>query len=132
MLFIADLVADLNDPRILSIETNDLKSAVHFAVYDGDEIRKLVFLNTEFFNKNGSRTSQEFDLSAILGRKLRLRRLTGEASEAKSGITWAGQDVDGDGRMLGTEQVERITDGIVKVFSSEAVIVERSAGGCRS
>ncbi|KAI9170626.1 Beta-glucuronidase [Paramyrothecium foliicola] len=127
MLFIADLVADLEVPRIAPIETEDAKSAVHFAIYDGDEIKKLVLLNTQFYNKTSTRTSQEFNVASILGPNLRVRRLTGDTSEAQTGVTWSGQDVDGEGKMIGTQQLERVANGTVKILASEAVIVERRA-----
>lgn len=135
MLFAADLVADLAAPQVAPLTELDTTSTVHFAVYDGEELRKLVLLNMDFFNGtsfgNGSSTTdaprpaRQFHVGATLGKELRVRRLTGETSDATGGVTWAGQSVDGDGVVVGAVDVARVTDGVVTVLASEAVIVER-------
>lgn len=135
MLFAADLVADLAAPRIAPLEELDTTSSVHFAVYDGEQLRKLVLLNLDFFNGTSSangtptddfgRPARRFDVGATLGKQVQVRRLTGENSAATSGVTWAGQSVDGDGAVVDAVQVERVSDGVVTLLASEAVIVER-------
>jgi hypothetical protein len=129
MLFAADLVADLEAPEIAPLAELDTASTVRFAVYDGGQLRKVVLLNLDFFNgtseTNATRPARRFDVGATLGKQLQVRRLTGENSAATSGATWAGQSVDGDGAIVGEVEVERVTDGVVTLLASEAVIVER-------
>ncbi|KAG8158323.1 hypothetical protein KVR01_012084 [Diaporthe batatas] len=135
MLFAADLVSDLPAPQIAPLTELDTTSTVHFAVYDGEELRKVVLLNLDFFNgtisANGTsatdatRPARQFDMGAALGRELRVRRLTGDDSAATDGVTWAGQSINGDGAVVGELRVEKITDGVVTLLASEAVIVER-------
>ncbi|GMG11843.1 unnamed protein product [Aspergillus oryzae var. brunneus] len=126
MLFIADLVADLNGPRITPITSLDSNSAVHFAIYDNDQIQKLVLLNTEYFNETTTRSSREFNIASSLGLNLKVRRLTGQSSDARTGVTWAGQSVDASGGITGDLNIESVSTGIVTLLASEAVIVERA------
>ncbi|KJK61048.1 hypothetical protein P875_00042697 [Aspergillus parasiticus SU-1] len=125
MLFIADLVADLNAPRVAPITSLDSSSAVYFAIYDNDQIQKLVLLNTEYFNETTTRSSREFSVASSLGPNLKIRRLTGQSSDARTGVTWAGQSVDARGRIIGDLSIESVSTGIVTLLASEAVIVER-------
>ena len=125
MLFIADLVADLNAPRVAPITSLDSSSAVHFAIYDNDQIQKLVLLNMDYFNETTPRSSKEFNVASSLGSKLNVRRLTGQSSDARTGVTWAGQSVDGSGGITGDLNIESVSTGIVTLLASEAVIVER-------
>ncbi|KAI9368486.1 hypothetical protein BJX61DRAFT_546498 [Aspergillus egyptiacus] len=118
-------------PRVAPIPSLDSPSAAHFAIYDNDHLQKLVLLNTEYFTGNGTsaRPSRDFDVASILGPKLRVRRLTGRSSDATTGVTWARQRArqraDGDGNIIGALEIEDVSDGIVSLLASEAVIVER-------
>ncbi|KAH6691291.1 glycoside hydrolase superfamily [Plectosphaerella plurivora] len=125
MLFVADLVADLEEPRIAAVKEED--SAVHFAIYDGDKLEKLVLLNLGYFNEtSGSeRGIQKVDVGSLMGPGLGVRRLTGHHSDATTGVTWAGQSTDDSGKIVGEAQVENACGGYVTLFDSEAVIVER-------
>ena len=125
MLFIADLVADLKVPRIAPITSLDSSSAVHFAIYDNDQMEKLVILNMEYFNETNTRSSREFNVVSSLGSNLRVRRLTGQSSDARTGVTWTGQSVDASGGIIGDLSIENISTGLVTLLASEAVIVER-------
>ncbi|OGM39579.1 hypothetical protein ABOM_011758 [Aspergillus bombycis] len=125
MLFIADLVADLKVPRVAPITSLDSSSAVHFAIYDNDQIQKLVILNMAYFNGTTTRSRREFNVASSLGSNLRVRRLTGQSSDARTGVTWAGQSVDASGSIIGDLSIEKVSTGLVTLLSSEAVIVER-------
>lgn len=125
MLFIADLVADLDNPRVAPISSLDTNSAVHFAIYNNNQIQKLVLLNTQYYSGSSSRPSTNFDVNSSLGSNVRVRRLTGASSGARSGVTWAGQSVDGSGRITGSLRTEQVSNGIVRLLASEAAIVER-------
>ncbi|KAM0563069.1 hypothetical protein ACHAPJ_001915 [Fusarium lateritium] len=127
MLFVADLVAGLETPRISAVPQKDKESAVHFAVYNGDELNKLVFLNLQPYERNSTapRDCQTFDVGSVLGDNVQVRRLTGADSAATSGVTWAGQSTDDAGRVVGDLIVEKVYRGLVTVRASEAVIVEK-------
>ncbi|PIG85404.1 hypothetical protein AARAC_002843 [Aspergillus arachidicola] len=125
MLFVADLVADLNAPKVAPITSLDSRSAVHFAIYNNDQIQKLVLLNTEYFNERTTRSVREFNVASSLGSNLSVRRLTGQSSDARTGVTWAGQSVDASGGIIGDLSIESVSTGIVTLLASEAVIVER-------
>lgn len=77
MLFVADLVDDLKDPRIASLPNLDTNSLVHFAVYDAARLAKLVVLNLDFYDGTPRWPSKKLRVGKILGQKLRVRRLTG-------------------------------------------------------
>ena len=128
MLFVADLVADLKDPKVAPMPDLDTDTMVHYAIYDGKKLQKLVLLNLEYFSgtSQSSRRSTTFGSARLLGTKLRVRRLTGANSAATAGVTWAGQSVDGDGSIIGAVKTESVHDGRVSLFASEAVIVERA------
>ncbi|KAH7371264.1 glycoside hydrolase superfamily [Pyrenochaeta sp. MPI-SDFR-AT-0127] len=125
MLFMADVVGDLTAPKVAPITSRDTSSAVHFAIFDGDKIQKLILLNTQFATSGSNRTSLDFDVKSILGANLEVRRLTGAYSAAKTGVTWAGQSADSAGKIVGDQKVERINNGVVTLLASEAVLVER-------
>ena len=124
MLFMADLVADLEDPKITPLKEEE--SAVHFAIYDGDELQKLVLLNNEYYNDtlHSARGSQKVDVS-FLGSNLGVRRLTGHHSDVTTGVTWATQSTDDDGNIVGDLHIEKVCGGFVTLLDSEAVIVEK-------
>ncbi|KAK4041439.1 glycoside hydrolase superfamily [Parachaetomium inaequale] len=128
MLFIADLVADLKDPKVAPMPDLDTDTTVHYAIYDGKKLQKLVLLNLEYCSgtSQSSRRSTTYGSARLLGKKLRVRRLTGANSAATTGVTWAGQSVDGNGSIIGAVKTESVDDGRVSLFASEAVIVERA------
>jgi hypothetical protein len=128
MLFVADLVADLKSPRLAAMPEEDTDTAVHYAIYDGNKLQKLVLLNLEYFNgtSQSARPSRAYGTPRRLGKKLKVRRLTGANSAAATGVTWAGQSVDGNGVVVGALKTEVVEDGWVRLAASEAVIVERA------
>lgn len=130
MLFVADLVGDLERPHIASLRKYDTSSAVHYAIYDGEgeECRphKLVLLNTEFYDGSSERTSHDFDVGHLLGSQhLCFRRLTGPKSASRDGLTWAGQSVQNyDGTVVGSVEIEEASGGTVNLLASEGAVVE--------
>ncbi|EXK26201.1 hypothetical protein FOMG_17171 [Fusarium oxysporum f. sp. melonis 26406] len=125
MLFVADLVAGLRAPTIAPITSLDTQSAIHFAILDNNRLEKLVFINTEYFNATTRRLSRDFSVGFILGKNPKVSRLTGRSSDATVGVSWAGQKVDSEGKIRGHAKIERAHNGIIRVWASEAVIVER-------
>jgi len=128
MLFIADLVADLKSPRVAPMPDLDTDTAVHYAIYDGNELQKLALLNLEYFGgtSQSTRPSRAYGSARMLGTKLKLRRLTGLNSAATTGVIWAGQSVNGNGDVVGDVKTESVDDGVVSLLASEAVILERA------
>ena len=128
-LFFANLVKDFGeDAKIAPVLSLDGPSVVHYAIYSSDSKtpQKLVIMNLEFSNATIARQQRTFDVSPALGQQVKVTRLTGPSSDATSGISWAGQTVDGEGSIVGVETYEYPADGVVSVGSSEAVIVEKA------
>jgi len=128
MLFVADLVGDLENSTISALPDLDTISTVHFAVFDCGRLSKMVLLNLDYFEGNAIRSSERFDLTEILGSTLEVRRLTANISAAQTGVSWTGQQVDENGVVQGELDIESIDNGVVTVFGSEAVIVEARNG----
>lgn len=127
-LLFADLVSDLGrSPQIVSIPSLDAVDLAHYAVYSSpSDLQKLVILNLDYINGTSPRTYKTFDVSSEFGKKFTVKRLTGSSSIADTNLTWADQTVDGDGNLSGTKVVEKVTNGVVSIGSSEAVIIERA------
>ena len=52
-----------------------------------------------------------------------LRRLTAPGVDSQNNITFAGQSVDGKGRIIGELNVEKVVNGTILVAAGEAVLV---------
>ncbi|KAI7548168.1 hypothetical protein KC331_g4577 [Hortaea werneckii] len=128
MQFMADLVGDLDRHSIAGLHYLDTSSLVHYAIYEGEQLRKLVLLDLQHYDGTGERSSHEFDVSYILGsEELQYKRLTGNMSAATTGVTWAEQHISNDnGELEGKETFEYAHDGVVKLLATEGTIVERS------
>lgn len=124
-LFVADLVSELHEPQISPIYSLDAENMAHYAIYSSSrELQKMVILNLDYFNGTTSRAYKTFDVTSVFGKNVAVTRLTGSTSIAQQGLTWAGQTVDGQGKLVGTKVIERVTNGNVSIGSSEAVIVQ--------
>lgn len=86
----------------------------------------MVILNLDYFNGTTSRTYKTFDVSSEFGKEVNVTRLTGATSVAQDGLTWAGQTVDGQGKLSGAKVIEAVTNGVVTIGSSEAVIIQKA------
>ncbi|KAH8812634.1 hypothetical protein F5884DRAFT_878457 [Xylogone sp. PMI_703] len=125
-LFFADLVSDIRAPRISHIHSLDLSDSAHYALFSSSrQVQKLVILNLDYCNSTTPRTYKTSDVSSVLGRKLKVTRLTASSSIATCGLTWAGQTVNQSGKLSGKKIIEIVKDGIVSIGSSEGVIIER-------
>lgn len=125
MLFHADLVSDLHKPHVARISHLDSQELAHYAIYDGSSLEKVVIINTAYYYGKGERPVKTSDFSSSLGKKLKVRRLTGPAVNAKIDVSWSGQKVDSEGKLKGQLTVERARDGLVSINAGEAVIVQR-------
>ncbi|KAL5327292.1 hypothetical protein ACEPPN_004986 [Leptodophora sp. 'Broadleaf-Isolate-01'] len=127
MLFAASVISDISNPRIYRVAELDTYDLAHYAIYSGGDskLQKLVILNTHYHNgTTASRPAKYVDLSPVLGRKLKVKRLTSGNTVARDGTTWGGQKVDGKGVLVGRETWKESTDGVVVMYASEAVIVK--------
>jgi hypothetical protein len=87
----------------------------------------MVILNTQLYNTTDTRPAKHVDVISIFGKKLTVKRLTAPNTIAKTGVTWGNQAVDGKtGKFVGKETWESVNNGVVDVFASEAVIIEKN------
>jgi len=68
-------------------------------------------------------TAFKLPLSAGYWSAAKVRRLTAPGVDSKEDITFAGQRVGSDGRLVGTERFESVPGGELMVSSGEAVLV---------
>ena len=105
-----------------------------YAVYNasqgeaGAALDSVVVVNLEMFNVSQSaeeRTSVEVQLPLAMGEGdgAMVRRLTARGVDAKEGITFAGQSVDEEGKIVGALEVEGPVNGTVTVRAGEAVMI---------
>jgi hypothetical protein len=100
---------------------------LHYAIYEQGNLEKPVILNTHFYNDTTTAGPvKEINVTPVLGEHINYRRLTALSTIAKTGVTWAGQTVDGSGKIVGSLGVEGSSDGKVELFASEAMILERA------
>ncbi|KFY04146.1 hypothetical protein O988_00965 [Pseudogymnoascus sp. VKM F-3808] len=127
-LLFADLVSNLGrTPEISPIPSLDSTGLAHYAVYSSSfNLQKLVILNLDYINGTNPRTYKTFDVSSEFGKHVTVKRLSGSSSIATQGLTWAGQTVDENGHLTGAKVIEKVTNGVVSIGSSEAVIIERA------
>ncbi|KAH7395840.1 glycoside hydrolase superfamily [Cadophora sp. MPI-SDFR-AT-0126] len=126
MLFTADVVSNIRNPSIHRVASLDTYDLAHYAIYSGSRLQKMVILNTHFHNGTAKlRPVKYVDLSPVLGKNIQVKRLTSANTIAKNGTTWGGQYVDGVGKLVGNETWEGIEGGVVRMYASEAVIVQR-------
>lgn len=126
------MAVSITDPYILSLgaATKD-PDLVFYAIYSKapsahSEPYKVIILNLAYLPANSTvyvKPEKYVDLSSILGKRIKVTRLSGPGSDSISGATLAGQSFD-TGKPRGNKVVEK-GNGTVKLRSSEAVIVER-------
>lgn len=130
-LFVASALGN-SDAQVVPI-ANTTKLA-GYAIYASkrrhSSLRSIVLVNMEVFNSTAmpaaSRPSAEFKLPTdLFGRKSRasVQRLTAAGAEVRDGIAFAGQTVALDGKISGRCIKEQVKDGVVRVRSSEAVLI---------
>lgn len=126
LLLFANLVSDLEDNiKVAPVPALDAFDLAHYAIFSSSsKLEKIVILNLDYIQANTARTYKQFDLSSTLGKNLKVKRLTGSSSTATTGLTFAGQTVDGQGNLSGALLVEQVSNGVVSVGSSEGVIIE--------
>ncbi|KAL5353103.1 hypothetical protein ACLOAV_001133 [Pseudogymnoascus australis] len=127
LLFHASAISGLSSPRIYRVAHLDTSDLAHYAVYSGNQLKKMVIINTQMYNgTTDERPAKHVDISSIFGNKLTLKRLSAPTTIAKTGVTWGNQAIDGEtGKFVGEETWESVSNGVVDVFASEAMIIEK-------
>lgn len=98
-----------------------------YAIYACDRLESIVAINLEAWSVGQgetNRTGVEVRLpEGFYSRSATVKRLTAPGVDVYWGITFAEQGVDVDGKINGTETVERLENGQVTVAASEAVLI---------
>lgn len=102
-----------------------------YAIYEASEkesrLSSIAAVNLNMWNSTQpavERPYTEVELPDWLDCSMaKVRRLTAPGVEISTNITWAGQYVENDGRIVGQEVVETVQDGKVLVGAGEAVLV---------
>ncbi|KAF2628256.1 glycoside hydrolase family 79 protein [Macroventuria anomochaeta] len=121
-----------SDAQVVSIVNTT--SLAGYAIYSSklhrSKLKSVVLVNMEVFNSTSTpatqRPSVSFALPAKLGGKnckASVRRLTAAGAEVRDEIAFAGRTVALDGTLSGRESKERVSNGVVNVRASEAVLV---------
>jgi hypothetical protein len=129
--FVATALGDKEAQVIPIVNTSSLAGyAVYSGSYRRPTLRSIVLVNMDVFNSTSTPASQRqsvgFKLpSALVGSNLRtsVRRINAPGAEAQDNISFAGQKIDLEGRITGKEVREKVTNGVVDVKASEAVLI---------
>lgn len=127
LLFMADLIADITDPSIVELSVIESDSLAVYSIYDGLDVVKVAVLNTAYYNDSSEiRPSRRVDATQLLGRDLKVTRLTGALSTTTDfeNVTWASQRYS-RGYPEGQRVTEYYSGGQVEIAASEALIIEK-------
>ena len=96
-----------------------------YGIYTFGTLTAVAVVNLEIWNSTEAGTRPGVSVvvkGATTGSVV--RRLTAPGVEVKTGMTWAGQAVDSNGKITGAEVTESLNiDGSVLVSASEAVLI---------
>jgi hypothetical protein len=109
-------------------------SLAGYAIYTSDRrrptLRSIVLVNMDLFNSTSSPASQRQTVSfklptALVQNKPRMsvRRISAAGAEAQDGVSFSGQTIDLNGKITGKEVRGKVTNGVVEVKASEAVLI---------
>ena len=92
------------------------------------KLQSIALVNFDVYNATATpgaaRTQVDFQIPAELsGKKVSVRRLTAASVDARDGVTFGGQSVSLSGNIGGPKAVEKVTNGVVSVKASEAVLI---------
>lgn len=129
--FIATALGNSDVQVVPIVNTTSLAG---YAIYSNrrhrSELKSIVLVNMEVFNSTSTPTSQRSSVDFALPEKLggknckaSIKRLTAAGAEVRDGIAFAGRTVALDGSIRGNESKEKVTDGVVNVRASEALLV---------
>jgi hypothetical protein len=123
-IMVASALGRSDDARIVHVPlAEDTESA--YAIYNGDDLSKLVVLNLQAFNQTSgqsARPTREYKFQVPgHARRARVERLMAPGSDATDGITFGGVSYDYDlraGRPVNVDpatEMARIRNGVVSV-----------------
>lgn len=129
--FTATALGDSDAQVVPIVNTTSLAGyAIYSSKRHRSELKSVVLVNMEVFNSTSTpatkRSSVNFTLPKSFGGKnckASVKRLTAAGAEVRDGITFNGRAVALDGKITGKESKERVTNGVVNVKASEAVLV---------
>lgn len=124
-LFAAKALAAGDKKVVNLLNTTSLEA---YGIYEGDELASVAVVNLQEFNASmpvGERVYTAFTLPEVDGGwdDAEVRRLTAPGVDSKTNITFAGQSVDSDGKIVGSLALEAVSEGAVLVGAGEAVLV---------
>ncbi|OJJ02013.1 hypothetical protein ASPVEDRAFT_131611 [Aspergillus versicolor CBS 583.65] len=110
-------------------------SLAAYAIYDTDSesktlLKSVAMLNLDVWNSTqpaDERPYKAFKLPSDTFSGASVKRLTSPGVEIADNITFAGQHVDDKGSVVGKQEVEKVSDGEVRVAAGEAVLVTLSS-----
>lgn len=100
-----------------------------YAVYNKGRPDSIVAVNLNMWNSTmdaADRPNTALSLSRTWN-GTRVSRLTNPGVDTADNITFAGQHVDGEGRIVGKKSFDKVIDGTVYVGAGEAVLISK---GC--
>ena len=124
-LFTSTAFAGGNKKVVTLLNTTSLTA---YGVYASSKLESVAIINLQEFNatmpaSSRNTTAFKLPLSAGYWSAAKVRRLTAPGVDSKEDITFAGQRVGSDGRLVGTERFESVPGGELMVSSGEAVLV---------
>jgi hypothetical protein len=109
--------------RIKSLDDGSTNYA-GYSIYGADaKVKKVVLINTDFFDGNGTRSAQEFVLEGLAGKQVNALRLTAKSSLSR-------QD-DGEAPTFGTVSVDDNTCQPSGKFVAEKVVMKGGSASFR-
>jgi hypothetical protein len=118
--------------RIVSLDDGGTNYAGYSIHSDSGQVQKVVLINTDFFDGNGTRPTQQFTLNGISGQSVKAKRLTAKSSlsmqDSGEAPQFGGQSVDDETCLFsGAEVIEtvQVTDGSASfsLAASEALLI---------
>lgn len=106
-----------------------------YAIYDKADqlLESIAIVNLEMFNSTQPANDRPYTKISLpssfvngTGGKIKVRRLTAPGVEVKQGITFAGQHVDSDGKIVGNQTIEQLMEDHILVGAGEAILVSLS------
>lgn len=113
--------------EILINETSFTAYSVYDATNQTPKLDAVVLLNLGMWNSTQDARERPSKIVVLPEEggweRACVTRLTAPGVEVRTNITYAGQSVDGEGKLVGQKKVESVVDGTVSVAAGEAVLV---------
>lgn len=98
-----------------------------YAVYNKGKPESIVAVNLNMWNSTMDTAQRPYTALSLprTWNKARVSRLTNPGVDTADNITFAGQYVNGEGRIVGKKSYDKIVDGTVYVAAGEAVLISK-------